>query len=148
MELRITQWGLRQKVHCLITDDTWNMMYQTAECEECAHSFHLIMKKALDRWWSPTPDGAPHISHTEIVWTHEPVGAAVASLTAEIPALTCVDYKAVSEGLDVLGPFHLASTEMSAEKHVSGSKVIPLIRTSLVVYHLLFHIIIVLSIPL
>ena len=58
----------------------------------------------------------------------QPVGAAVASLTTDIPPLTYADYETVSECIEVLAPFHLASTEMSTEKHVSASKVIPLIR--------------------
>lgn len=59
----------------------------------------------------------PHIFHIQRLYEqHEPVGAAVASIAAEIPALKCVDDETVRECLDV--PFHLASTERSAERFV------------------------------
>lgn len=59
---------------------------------------------------------------------HEPVAAAAASLTIDIPPLTFVDYMTVSECLNYLTPFHQASTEMAADNHVSASMVIPPIR--------------------
>ncbi|XP_054652845.1 zinc finger BED domain-containing protein 4-like [Dunckerocampus dactyliophorus] len=58
----------------------------------------------------------------------EPVGAALASLTTDVLPLNCAEYEEVAECLEVLGPLSLATTELSVEKKVSASKVIPLVR--------------------
>ena len=57
----------------------------------------------------------------------EPVGAALASLTTDIPPLSSEEYSIISDSLVVLAPFNNATTELSQEKRVSGSKVIPLL---------------------
>ena len=58
MMLQINQWGLRQKVHCLITDNTANMilcakLLAVRYVPHLARSFNLIVKKALDQ--TPPP---------------------------------------------------------------------------------------------
>ncbi|CAI5694995.1 unnamed protein product [Oreochromis niloticus] len=57
----------------------------------------------------------------------EPVGAALASLTTDIPPVSSEEFGIISECLLVLAPFNDATTELSQEKRVSGSKVIPLL---------------------
>ena len=56
------------------------------------------------------------------------VGAALGSLTTDIPALSTTDLQTVSECLEILGPFNHATVELSEEKRVSSSKVIPILR--------------------
>ena len=58
----------------------------------------------------------------------EPVGAAVASLLTDIPPLTAGEYMIVGECLSILSPFNDATVELSEEKRVSASKVIPLLK--------------------
>ncbi|KAL3977095.1 protein phosphatase 1L [Sarotherodon galilaeus] len=57
----------------------------------------------------------------------EPVGAALASLTTDIPPVSSEEFGIISECVVVLAPFNDATTELSQEKRVSGSKVIPLL---------------------
>ena len=69
-------------------------------------------------------------TYTMLQWLfeqREPVGASLASLTTDIPPLSSEEYRIISECLIVLGPFNNATTELSQEKRVSGSKVIPLL---------------------
>lgn len=64
-------------------------------------------------------------------WLHEErqtVGASLASLKTDIAPLHAQDYEAIQQILCVLAPFHLATVELSEEKRVSGSKVIPLLK--------------------
>ncbi|KAG7525034.1 zinc finger BED domain-containing protein 4-like isoform X2 [Solea senegalensis] len=58
----------------------------------------------------------------------EPVGAALAGLKTDITALTSEDFSIVCECLAVLSPFFEATIELSEEKKVSGSKVVPLLK--------------------
>lgn len=58
----------------------------------------------------------------------EPVGAALASVTTDIMPLSSADYDVISECLEVLAPFQYATTELSEEKRVSASKIIPIVR--------------------
>ncbi|XP_048039087.1 zinc finger BED domain-containing protein 4-like [Megalobrama amblycephala] len=70
------------------------------------------------------------------------VEASLASLKTDIAPLHAQDYEAIQQILCVLAPFHLATVELSEEKRVSGSKVIPLLKMihySLLVNHCIFH---------
>ncbi len=58
----------------------------------------------------------------------ESVGAALAGLRTDIVPLSSENYEIMAECLKVLSPFHEATVELSEEKRVSGSKVIPLLR--------------------
>ncbi|XP_054635140.1 zinc finger BED domain-containing protein 4-like isoform X1 [Dunckerocampus dactyliophorus] len=58
----------------------------------------------------------------------EPMGAALASLSSDLTPFTSEDYQAMHQCLDVLKPFHQATVELSEEKQVSASKVIPLVK--------------------
>lgn len=57
----------------------------------------------------------------------EAVGAALAGLHTDIAPLTSHQLRLISESLQVLSPFNDATVELSEEKRVSGSKVIPLL---------------------
>ncbi|XP_051793003.1 E3 SUMO-protein ligase ZBED1-like [Acanthochromis polyacanthus] len=58
----------------------------------------------------------------------EPVGAALASLKTDVAPPTASEYEAIKDVLNVLEPFHQATVEVSSERRVSGSKVIPLMK--------------------
>ncbi|XP_076870081.1 E3 SUMO-protein ligase ZBED1-like [Brachyhypopomus gauderio] len=58
----------------------------------------------------------------------EPVGAALVTLKTDLTPLTSEEYHTINECLGVLSTFHEATTELSEERRVSGSKVIPLVR--------------------
>ena len=58
----------------------------------------------------------------------EPVGAALAGLQTDIPALTSDDYNKICGCLSILSPFHEATMVLSDEKKVSGSKVLSLLK--------------------
>nr|XP_055024633.1 uncharacterized protein LOC129414600 [Misgurnus anguillicaudatus] len=58
----------------------------------------------------------------------EPLGEALASLRTDITPPTALEYEAVQDALHVLAPFHQATVELSGEKRVSASKVIPLMK--------------------
>lgn len=63
-----------------------------------------------------------------LVELREPVGAALASLQTDIPGVTSDEYNNVTACLSILSPFNEATVELSEEKRVSGSKVIPLLK--------------------
>lgn len=52
----------------------------------------------------------------------------MASLKTDIPPLTPEDFEIIEEMLRVLSPFDQATRELSEEKRVSGSKVIPFLK--------------------
>ncbi|KAM9307434.1 E3 SUMO-protein ligase ZBED1-like [Pholidichthys leucotaenia] len=56
------------------------------------------------------------------------VGLALAVLGTEVTPLTSEEYETIAACLQVLNPFHMATMEMSQQKRVSGSMVIPLIK--------------------
>ncbi len=58
----------------------------------------------------------------------EPVGAALVTLKTNLTPLNSEEYQRVNQCLGVMCHFNEASIELSEEKRVSGSKVIPLIR--------------------
>ncbi|XP_028658775.2 zinc finger BED domain-containing protein 4-like [Erpetoichthys calabaricus] len=58
----------------------------------------------------------------------EAVGAALSNLKTEVVPLTSGEYNIINECLSLLLPLEHATTEMSAEKTVSASKMIPLYR--------------------
>ncbi|KAL2076466.1 hypothetical protein ACEWY4_027930 [Coilia grayii] len=58
----------------------------------------------------------------------EPVGAALASLQTDVAPLTAIEYGSIVECLQLLAPLKEATVELSSEKVVSGSKIIPLVK--------------------
>ncbi|KAK0156243.1 Zinc finger BED domain-containing protein 1 [Merluccius polli] len=63
-----------------------------------------------------------------LVDQREPVGAALSGLDSDIPVLTSEEYANITGCLSILAPFHEATVELSEEKRVSCSKVIPLLK--------------------
>ncbi|CAG6011512.1 unnamed protein product, partial [Menidia menidia] len=57
----------------------------------------------------------------------EPGGAALAGLHTDVAPLSSEQYSIIAESLKVLSPFNDATVELSEEKRVSESKVIPLL---------------------
>lgn len=58
----------------------------------------------------------------------EPVWVSIASLKTDITLLTTKGFNIVRETLLVLTPFNQATVELSEERRVSGSKVIPMMK--------------------
>lgn len=58
----------------------------------------------------------------------EPVWVSLASLKTDLPPLTADEYTNIGEALLVLAPFHQATVELSEERRMSGSKVIPMMK--------------------
>ncbi|XP_077399284.1 zinc finger BED domain-containing protein 4-like [Vanacampus margaritifer] len=58
----------------------------------------------------------------------EPVVVALASVTNDTAPLTAEDFNIIEETIRVLAPFNHATVELSEEKRVSGSKVIPMLK--------------------
>ncbi|XP_040924228.2 E3 SUMO-protein ligase ZBED1-like isoform X1 [Betta splendens] len=58
----------------------------------------------------------------------EPVWVSLASLNTVLTPLTADEYTIIGETLLVLAPFHQATVELSEERRVSGSKVIPMMK--------------------
>lgn len=63
-----------------------------------------------------------------LVELREPVCTTLASLEMDIASLTPEEYNIVTGCLSVLSPFYKAAVELSEEKRVSASKVIPLLK--------------------
>ena len=83
----------------------------------------LKLLQEVDTRWNST-----YQMFQRIYDLREPVGAAVASLLTDIPPLTPGEYIVVGECLSILSPFNDATVELSEEKRVSASKVIPLLK--------------------
>lgn len=58
----------------------------------------------------------------------EPVWVSLASLNTDLTPLTADEYDIIREALLVLAQFHHATVELSEERRVSGSKVIPMMK--------------------
>ncbi|XP_067293402.1 E3 SUMO-protein ligase ZBED1-like [Pseudorasbora parva] len=83
----------------------------------------LKLLQEVDTRWNST-----HDMLQRLIDLREPVGAALASLSSDIMPLSSADFDIISESLEVLAPFKYATKELSGEKSVSASKIIPIIR--------------------
>ena len=61
----------------------------------------------------------------------EPVWVALGSLNTDITPLSADEFNIIGEAIAVLAPFHQATVELSEEKRVSGSKVIPMMKKAI-----------------
>ncbi|XP_032401567.1 zinc finger BED domain-containing protein 4-like [Xiphophorus hellerii] len=77
-----------------------------------------LMQEVETRW------NSTYLMLQRLVELREPVGAALAGLHTDIPFFTDI----VVACLSLFSPFYHATTELSAEEHVSASKVIPLLK--------------------
>ncbi|KAL1264164.1 hypothetical protein QQF64_004519 [Cirrhinus molitorella] len=83
----------------------------------------LKLIQEVDTRWNST-----HDMLQRFIDLREPVGAALASLSSDIMPLSSANFDTISESLEVLAPFAYATEELSAEKRVSTSEIIPIIR--------------------
>jgi len=83
---------------------------------------HKLIQEVETRW------NSTYAMLERLFDQREPVGAALVTLKTSLISLTSEEYQTVNECLSVMCRFSEASTELSEEKRVSGSKVIPLIK--------------------
>ncbi|XP_036067046.1 zinc finger BED domain-containing protein 4-like [Oryzias melastigma] len=83
---------------------------------------HKLINEVPTRWNSTYHMLERITEQKEAVWV------SLASLRNDITPLTPEDFDVIEEILRVLSPFEQATRELSEEKRVSGSKVIPLMR--------------------
>ncbi|XP_035993649.1 zinc finger BED domain-containing protein 4-like [Fundulus heteroclitus] len=81
-----------------------------------------LMQEVETRW------NSTYLMLQRLVELREPVGATLAGLHTDIPFFTASEFDIVVACLSLLSPFYDATTELSAEEHVSASKVIPLLK--------------------
>ncbi|KAK7912837.1 hypothetical protein WMY93_013048 [Mugilogobius chulae] len=172
----INDWGISEKVRCLVTDGGANIIasariLQIRHSYCIAHSLNLIVKKSCDQVPAlleirnktkqivtyfrssttgkeklteiqkqmgkpvlklinevPTRWNSTYQMFARIVEQKEPVWVTLATLNSQIPPLTTEEVEIISESLSVLGPFDIATLELSQEKRVCGSKVIPILK--------------------
>ncbi|XP_057694193.1 E3 SUMO-protein ligase ZBED1-like isoform X1 [Corythoichthys intestinalis] len=171
----MSEWGISDKVTCLVTDGAANMGACARELHMrhticVAHMLNLLVKKALDQCpelfhiWAncrkivgyfkssttakerltqmqvqmglpvlkllqevETRWNSTYLMLQRIYTLREPVGAALAGLRTDLTPLSAEQYRIIADCLKVLEPFNYATIELSEEKKVSGSKVIPLL---------------------
>ena len=83
---------------------------------------HKLLQEVETRW-----NSTYHMLN-RLVELREPVGAALATLPTDIQPVTSDEYMTITGCLSLLSPFNDATIELSEEKHVSGSKVVPLLK--------------------
>uniref|UniRef100_A0A669B7A9 HAT C-terminal dimerisation domain-containing protein n=1 Tax=Oreochromis niloticus TaxID=8128 RepID=A0A669B7A9_ORENI len=83
---------------------------------------HLKLLQEVDTRWNST-----YTMLQRLYEEREPVSAALVSMRTDLAPVTAEEYHSVKECLEVLSPFYTATTELSGEQRVSGSKVIPLV---------------------
>ncbi|XP_051811807.1 zinc finger BED domain-containing protein 4-like [Acanthochromis polyacanthus] len=81
-----------------------------------------LINEVSTRW------NSTYLMLERMVELKESMMVSLASLNSEIPPLTTQDFETIQETLHVLAPFHQATVELSEEKRVSGSKVIPMLK--------------------
>ncbi|XP_077412229.1 E3 SUMO-protein ligase ZBED1-like isoform X2 [Vanacampus margaritifer] len=171
----MSEWGISEKVTCLVTDGAANMEACARELHMChticvAHTLNLLIKKALEQcpelfhirtncrkivgYFKSSTTAKERLTQMQVQmgfpvlkliqevdtrWNstylmlqrmytlREPVGAALAGLRTDLTALSAKQYRIIADCLKVLEPFNYATIELSEEKKVSGSKVIPLL---------------------
>lgn len=83
---------------------------------------HKLIKE-VDTRWNSTYDMLQRVYEQRA-----PLSAALSSLTSDIVPFTAEDYNTIEQCLLILKPFKTATVELSEEKRVSGSKVIPMVK--------------------
>ncbi|XP_030011319.1 zinc finger BED domain-containing protein 1-like [Sphaeramia orbicularis] len=81
----------------------------------------------VDTRWNST-----YLMLEHLFQLREPVAAALATLRTDITPLTSQEHQTIEECLPILSPFNQATVELSEERRVSISKVIPLMK---MLYH-------------
>ncbi|KAK7909453.1 hypothetical protein WMY93_014137 [Mugilogobius chulae] len=83
---------------------------------------HKLIQEIETRW------NSTYDMMARLYEQREPVGASLATLHTNVLPLSSADYLTIQECLTVLSPMKSATEELSAEKAISGSKIIPLVR--------------------
>ena len=81
-----------------------------------------LLKEVETRW------NSTYIMLERLHSEREAVSAAMASLPCDVTMLTPMEFTIIKECLGVLGPFNEATIELSEEKRVSASKILPLLK--------------------
>ncbi|KAK7891903.1 hypothetical protein WMY93_023866 [Mugilogobius chulae] len=81
-----------------------------------------LMNEVSTRW------NSTYLMFERMAEQKEPVLVSLTSLKTDIPPLNNQEIEIIEETLRVLAPFHQATVELSEEKRVSGSKVIPMLK--------------------
>ncbi|KAL3967060.1 chromosome alignment-maintaining phosphoprotein 1 [Sarotherodon galilaeus] len=104
----MTEWAITDKVTCLVTDGAANI---GALVQEQLRKPRLKLIQEVETCWNSTYNTLQRLFY----------------LTTDIQPVSSEELGIISECLVVLAPFNDATTELSQEKRVSGSKVIPLL---------------------
>lgn len=83
----------------------------------------LKLIQEVDTRWNST-----YLMLQRLFKERQSVGAALATLKTDVRPLSSEDYDTVDACLQLLAPFFQATVELSEEKRVSGSKVIPMTK--------------------
>lgn len=83
----------------------------------------LKLIKEVETRWNST-----FLMFERMYGEREPLSAAMSSLQTDVTPLTSAEFAVVEECLGVLSPFNEATVELSTEKKVSASKIIPLMK--------------------
>ncbi|XP_028428641.1 zinc finger BED domain-containing protein 4-like [Perca flavescens] len=83
---------------------------------------HKLVQEVETRW------NSTYEMMARLYEQREPVSAAMVSLSTDLAALTPAEYHNIAECLGPLSPLKEAMVELSSEKTVSGSKIVPLVR--------------------
>ena len=90
--------------------------------QQLAKHNHKLVQEVETRW------NSTFSMFQRLFEQREPVAAAMTSLQSDITLINPPEYEIIEEAIRILGPFHIATTELSAEKHVTASKIIPMVR--------------------
>nr|XP_054594486.1 zinc finger BED domain-containing protein 4-like [Nothobranchius furzeri] len=142
-------WAIKNKIRCLVTDAAPNMMAATRTLQIrhsicIAHKLNLISSTTAKEKLAQVQQqmGRPTlklVSEVPTRWNstyqmlsrlHDEKEAVWVSLASpnRFNTLTADELNILREALLVLAPFHQATVELSEERRVSGSKVIPMMK--------------------
>ncbi|KAL2087200.1 hypothetical protein ACEWY4_018259 [Coilia grayii] len=83
----------------------------------------LKLMKEVEMRWNST-----FLMFERMYGEREPLSAAMSSLQTDVTPLTSAEFAVVEECLGMLSPYNEAIVELSTEKKVSASKIIPLMK--------------------
>ncbi|KAL2081038.1 hypothetical protein ACEWY4_022891 [Coilia grayii] len=90
--------------------------------EQMQRPLHKLIQEVDTRW-----NSTYHMLQ-RIFEERQAVGAALATLRTDVTPLSSEDYESITACLKLLAPFYRATVELSEEKRVSGSKIIPMTK--------------------
>ncbi|XP_077097966.1 E3 SUMO-protein ligase ZBED1-like [Siphateles boraxobius] len=90
--------------------------------EQMNHPVKKLIQEVDTRW------NSTFLMLQRLYEERQSVGAALATLKTDVRPLSSEDYETAAACLQLLAPFYQATVELSEEKSVSGSKVIPMTK--------------------